>query len=308
MARRSPSTSSDAKLNSVTRLYEREDAMRSSNEAGSWVVSTGVALLVCTFAVAGSTRAAGSELNAPPRPGMASSATAGVSAVLVDAYSGCSVEYGLAALNTDWPQFGTTSLSVTTGGALCAGQFTLSDLEESGADTVILDAVAGSYTLSQNEVDALQKYLEQGHTLVGLGDDFLWHKHVDNDVAPLFGLAEQSAWHATGSFRGAPPTYTLKLENPASAQLFKDVPNPYVSAAQGFDEKPTDKRWSRNDMTGASIVGLNPSHRVCITVYDGPGYQAVYIANDADYQSSTADLQFLYNALTYSSGSDASAR
>lgn len=229
-------------------------------------------------------------------------ASDGVSAVLVDAYSGCSVQYGLATLNTDWAKYGPTPLSISTGGTLCAGQFTLNDLEASGADTVVLDAVASSFTLTPAEVDALRQYLDEGHTVVGLGDDFLWHKHDDNAVAPLFGLAEQAEWHSTGSYRGAPPNYMLQFKDPAAPVLFRNVPNPYDSAAAGFDEKPTDKRWSKNEMAGASILAFNSSRRVAITFFAAGGYNAVYIANDVDYQSSTADLQFLYNALTYQSG------
>lgn len=278
-----------------------------TNERGRWSLIVPLALASSLF-VSGlfEPAAAGSGLKTVrgSADGMPQTRpTKGVSAILVDPYSGCSVQYGLATLNTDWSLYGATPLSITTGGALCAGQFTLRDLESSGADTVVLDALASSSTLTPDELDALQQYLNEGHTLVGLGDDFLWHKHVDNAIAPLFGLLEQSEWHSTGSDKGAPPNYTLQFNDPAAPILFRNLPNPYDSAAAGFDEKPTDKRWSKNEMAGASILGFNPTRRVAITFFDGGGYNAIYVANDVDYQSSTADLQFLYNALTYPSGS-----
>lgn len=115
-----------------------------------------------------------------------------VHAVLLDSYGGCFMGDAWQDLNTDWSHYGTLPVSITTGGQLCNGKFTLQDLEASGADTVILDTTAFGYTLTADQIQALQTYVEEGHTLLGTDTVFQWKtKHSNNGLAPLFGLAEQ---------------------------------------------------------------------------------------------------------------------
>ena len=76
----------------------------------------------------------------------------GVSAILVDAWSGCFVGDAWRTLNTDWSTYGSVPVSITSGGHLCDGTFTLSDLEASGADTVILDSTAYNWKLTADQI------------------------------------------------------------------------------------------------------------------------------------------------------------
>jgi hypothetical protein len=227
-------------------------------------------------------------------------ATAGVSAILLDAYNSCyAVAYGWADLNANWSKYGSVPVSITTGGHLCEGTFTLVDLEASGADTVILDLTAAVYTLTPDEIQALQTYLEQGHTLLGEANVFQWKsKHIDNGLAPLFGLAEQSTWYKDG-LQGMSPTYQLNEQDPDAAVLLRDVNNPYVSSLYGQGQKPAHKKWRANVLAGARYIGLTQDKRNAISVYDGPGYTAIYISSQAAYGSTPDDLQFLYNAIVY---------
>jgi hypothetical protein len=227
-------------------------------------------------------------------------ATDGVTAVLLDAYDSClAVTNGWADLNADWSKYGSIPVSITTGGDLCEGTLTLADLEASGADTVIVDMTAALYTLTPDEIQALQTYVDQGHTLIGEATDFQWKtRHSDNGLAPLFGLAEQSTWYIDG-LQGLSPTYQLNEQDPDAAVLLRDVSNPYVSSLYGRGQKPAHKKWRANVLAGARYIGLTQDKRNAISVYDGPGYTAIYISSEAAYGSTPDDLQFLYNAIVY---------
>ena len=237
----------------------------------------------------------------PEGPASPGSGREGVSAVLVDSFGFCDITDAWATLNADWSQYGSVALSVTTGGSLCSGHFTLADLEASDADTIVVSDSAWWYRWTPVEVNALQQYLEQGHNLVGLGVDFQWHRHDNGALAPLFGLTDQLPWRMSApGGHGTEPTYTLQPKNPAAPVLFRGVANPYISSPAGNDvQEPADTKWSHNDLAGATIAGLSGQRRATITVYNGPGYDAIYIASAAWYQSTADDLQFLYNALIY---------
>ena len=229
---------------------------------------------------------------------IAGARTDGVAAVVVDSYMGCTITDAFATLNADWQDYGSVPLSITTGGTLCAGQFTLADLEASGADTVILVDTPLQLGLTPSEIDALREYAQSGHTLLGFSVIFTGRHKSDNGLATLFGLIDQSHWGALAADRGQPPTYPLHMKDPVDQVLFRGVSNPYASTTAGSKLKPADKHWSANELAGARILTTNKSHTSAITYDDGPGYHAIYIANDAEYHSTTADLQFIYNAIT----------
>jgi hypothetical protein len=238
---------------------------------------------------------AGNATGAPPADTRDS-----VHAILLDGYLfNCAVADAWATLNNDWQDYGSIAVSITTGGHLCNGTFTLSDLEASGADTVILDSTAYRWTLTPDEIQALQTYAEEGHTLLGEDTIFQWKtKHSNNALAPLFGLAEQSTWYKDG-LQGMSPTYQLNEQDPDAAVLLRDVSNPYVSSLYGVGQKPAQKKWRANVLDGARYIGLTQDKRNAITAYDGPGHTAIYISSEAAFQSTPDDLQFLYNAIVY---------
>lgn len=224
----------------------------------------------------------------------------GVSAILLDSYyGGCGVPGAWADLNYDWASYGSIPVSITTGGKFCSGKFTLADLEASGADTVIFDSTAFAWTLTTDELQAIQTYAAEGHTILGEDTVFQWKtKHSDNGLAPIFGLAEQPTWYIDG-LQGMSPTYRLRERSPDAAVLLRDVSNPYVSSLYGRGQKPATKKWVRSDLDGARYIGRTQDRHNAITVYDAPGYTAIYISSEAAYESTPDDLQFLYNAIVY---------
>lgn len=253
-----------------------------------------VATLALSVLLVGGDRGLGASIS-PEQ----SNLTAAVKAIILDPYDGCFVGDDWLDLNANWSKYGSVPLSITTGGNLCKGSFDLADLRESGADTVILDSTAFNWTLSADEIRALQTYLEEGHTLVGEDTVFQWKtRHTDNALAPLFGLHEQSTWYKDG-LHGQSPTYQLSEQDPDASLLLRQVANPYVSSPHGVGQKPSRKKWRQTILNGARYLGITLDKRNAITVYDGPGYAGIYIASEAAFYSTPDDLQFLYNALIF---------
>lgn len=221
-----------------------------------------------------------------------------VSAALVQSFHGCAVIDAWQELNANWSSYGTVPVSITTNEALCSDTFTLGDLEASGADTLILSASASRYQLTQKEINAIQAYVNEGHTILGTSLTFGGGQNDNNGLSATFGFAEQSVWRKSGD-SGSPFTYKLRQHNPAAKILLRSVPNPYVSTNVDRCQKPADSHWSGNELGGATLLGRNADATSAITVYSTGSYNAVFIANTPEYQSTNDDLQFLYNAVIY---------
>jgi hypothetical protein len=238
------------------------------------------------------TTASGTTAASAARPGE------GVDAILLDSAFGCFVGDAWADLNNNWSNYGSVPVSITSGGHLCDGTFTLADLEASGADTVILEGTAFGYTLTPDQIQALQTYVEQGHTLLGTDTVFQWKsKNNDNGLSPLFGLAEQSPWNKDRL--GRTVKYKLRKKDPDAPVLLRDVADPYISSLYGNGQNPATKKWLDDVLDGARYIAQTPNRGNGITVYDAPAYTAIYISSQAAFMSTPDDLQFLYNALVY---------
>ncbi len=67
-----------------------------------------------------------------------------------------------------------------------------------------------------------------------------------------------------------------------------------IAAAQ-----PGVGAWSRNDLDGGRVIARNADETAAITVSSRRSYQAICIANMAEYGCGTQDQQFFYNAIIY---------
>ena len=80
--------------------------------------------------------------------------------------------------------------------------------------------------------------------------------------------------------------------------LFRKVPNPYDSQGYPFSQVPASGTWGPGALVKAKYVALTKGDVAAITCYTADAYQAIYVSNMPEYTPGTADLQFLYNALT----------
>ncbi len=283
--------------------------------AGTAAAATATALLClalgCADGAALASRGGESPPAAPTGPAvqllpagkrLPANPTNAVKAVVVKSFDRCDSDLVVwQELNDDWSAYGETPITVDYDNpALCGERFTFEDLESSGAQTVILSdpsAYGGPFTPQQ--VDALRRYAEEGHTLVGTFQVF-GSSGVDNSaLAPLFGLREDAGWFDVR--KRVHPTYALRVNKhrgPARA-LFRGLSKLYHSTGYPGAQAPSDGTWNRSDLAGARIIARNANQAAAISVYSRSGYQAIHIANMPEYGGGTQDKQFLYNAIIY---------
>jgi hypothetical protein len=199
-------------------------------------------------------------------------------------------------LNANYSSYGSIPISIDYANPdLCGDTFTLAALEASGADVVILsDPAGGLINYTRDEVAALKQYAAEGHNVIGTYLTFAYPDGpIDNSaLARLFGLKADDGW--TGGDRNVNPTYTWRR----AGALARNLPNSYASNGYPYSQRPGDRVWSRHDLKGAKIVGINPNGDAAITLYNGAAYNAIYIANMPE-SGGTEDEQFLYNAIIY---------
>jgi hypothetical protein len=241
----------------------------------------------------------------PARPGVGSGPhrfdppAGAVTAVVVSSWGSCSSS-GLIwqDLNTNYSSYGSTPIAIDYSNPdLCGSTFTLAALEASGADVVILDDPSGlPADFTKAEIAALKTYTSEGHNLIGTFLTFSYPAGgVDNTkLAPLFGLKAGAGW--AGGDGTVNPSYTLKK---AAGALGRKLPNPYVSIGYNQSQRPGDGIWSKNEIKGANLVGINPNKDAAITLYRAGAYDAIFIANMPEYDGGTDDKQFFYNAIIY---------
>jgi hypothetical protein len=200
-------------------------------------------------------------------------------------------------LNANWSSYGSTPISIDySNPQLCGASFTLAALEASGADVVILDDVAGGeQVFTAQEIADLTTYASEGHNLLATYVTFSYSGFDNTALAPLFGLKKGAGW--TGGDNQINATYTLHRKK--AKALLRHIPNPYQSIGLNYSQRPGDGAWSKNELAGGVIAGINGDKSAAIISYKGPGYYATYIASMPEYGGGTEDEQFIYNAIIH---------
>jgi hypothetical protein len=220
-----------------------------------------------------------------------------VTALLIHPYGECSPAAGWPELAANWPMFGTTRLQIET---LCSGPVTYAGLVASKAHVLVLSDIAGGqYQLSASEIAAITQYAQAGHNIVATYVTFLWEygdQEWDNTaLAPLFGITPSFA--TTSPVLRRPDYNILRANSP----LLTAVPSPYDSSGYPRSQIPAGGRWDTDALGGARYVAHTAARKAAITLFRNTAdhYAAVYISSMPEFSNpSSADLQFLYNALT----------
>jgi hypothetical protein len=228
--------------------------------------------------------------------------TGGVHAVVVSSWGDGSTDLVWEYLHQNWALHGSIPLSIDYTSLHGLDDFTLQDLEASGADVVIVsDPSGGQRQWSAAEVAALATYAQAGHNLVGTFLLLQYPFDFDNRaLAPLWGLRSDLSYN-DGSDPASPTTANLQ---PGHC-LFTGIADPMDTGGYAYVQVPTDDRsWEPGDVAGASIVGRSADGRNIVTTYDAGSYSASYISFMPEYQDGSAfeATQWLYNAIVCSGG------
>ena len=115
----------------------------------------------------------------------------------------------------------------------------------------------------------------------------------DRGLAPLFGLPSSNAY--VGGQIAITPIYTIRVP---TDPLWRNISNPYVSSGYAASQTPSDGDWNKNELAGAQGQAIAPQNQSGVMSFSGAGYLAIYITSMPEYNGSTIDEQFLYNAIT----------
>jgi hypothetical protein len=205
---------------------------------------------------------------------------------------------GWTNINNNWPNYGSTPVTVDySDPSLCATKVTYAALVASGADVMILSDPCGTTVkYSQQEMDAIRQYAQNGHNVIGTYLLFGGGRKCSHpDMAPLFGYR---AMGYTASETFVEPYHLFDPANP----LFRNLPNPFASEGWPQTQLPPDGTWSHNELAGAVFLAKTGSIREgVISVFSTTQYSAIYISNMPEYLGGPDDAQFLYNAIIYPS-------
>ncbi len=204
-------------------------------------------------------------------------------------------------LTLNWSLFGTTPVSIDYTTLINAPTFTLADLQNVGADVVIVsDPCGGTVQWSPEEVAALETYALAGHNLVGTYLMLQWVDFDNRGLAPLWGLDPNLVYDAieTGSELVSPvlmPTHCL-------FDGIGDVMD--VGGYPSVQVPQNDLKWDFEDVDVAEIVALGEDGHNVVTTYDAGPYSAHYISYMPEYQGGEyfEAAQWLYNAITCTAG------
>lgn len=187
-------------------------------------------------------------------------------------------------LNEHWADYGNVRLIVDYT-SLASPGFTLEDIENTGADVLVL----GYYytTHSENEMNAIMEYVEQGHGLYVSSRRAFW----ENDLWEFFGLNEPV------------PTYEYDWTSEPyevicpSHPIFFNVPSSFTTYAT-LCFYPTDTYWTQENLDGAVILA-SISNLAVILEYRGMIYWSS-IPEYMPHELYPTSVQILYNIFVWS--------
>lgn len=260
------------------------------------------------FAVAGTltamTAIACAEEAMPPRRARAPVASAmpdvpapgaggGVKAVVVKSWGQCeSGDLVWDDLNAHWSRYGNTPIRIDYANPeLCGASMTYDALVASGAQTVIVsDPDTQSSQFSDQEVQDLTRYVQEGHNLIGTFLLLHWRNIDNRALAPLFGLDPTQGYYVD---RSVETDFTIRSRIP----LFKGLDGRYASSGYHESQEPQGHHWSPAASGDAKVIGYDRGHRAAILSYCGTTYRALYFTWMPEYLGNAQDEQVLYNAI-----------
>ena len=194
-------------------------------------------------------------------------------------------------LTDEWYLFGDSMVFVdyTT---LNKEDITYADIAATEADVLIISCAYDPYAgweFKNSEIDAITRYVHEGHGLITTAGTFYWHVPNNNKLAPLFGLNDTTVW-------GSTQTDLLELLN-TTHPLLKNVPNPFTFADVGTSI-PNDRRWDSNELVDGMYLATGHYQESAIVVNRGLVYISPWLEAMPPYYH--FNLQVLYNAITWS--------
>ena len=196
-------------------------------------------------------------------------------------------------LTDNWSAYGSTQLTIDTSLAE-RSDFTYQDLIATDADVIWLSNPAGgTQQYSTEEITAVMDYALAGHSILGTYATFQFADVDNRGLADVFGLSSNIMYNTNKI--SASQHFDILIDHP----LFGGITDPYVTSGYYNAQVPADdEEWDVGDLGAAQLLARTDDGRGIITWYETKRYHAIYVSKMVEYNGSTIDTQFLYNALT----------
>ncbi len=223
----------------------------------------------------------------------AGTASAQVKAAVIRSWGSVPV---FSELNSNWAAYGSVPLIIDKS-LMNVMSFTYENLLNTEADVLWLSdpcgKPGGTDQYSAGEIEAVKRYVGEGHGILGTFLVFQWNVIDNRALAPIFGLRDDIAYNR--SEVSASQNFDILVPHP----VFNNVTDPYVSSGYTHVQVPADDlTWDPVDLGSAQLLAQTPDKRGIITWYQAPTYHAIYCSEMVEYHGNATDTQFLYNALT----------
>jgi thermitase len=192
-------------------------------------------------------------------------------------------------LNNHWEMFGTRMVYIDY---LTLGKddITYQDIASTEADVLIVSS-ADEVEYKNSELDAIERYVHEGHGFIVTGDSFNKDTPNNQRLAELVGLRKDLSLH--WFFNGTDLVEILNVTHP----IFEKVPNPMVLPPVST-VVPFNGQWDSEELAGGNYIAGGYSNESAIVEFKGLLYFSLKLETiQPQYQH---HLQLLYNAIIWS--------
>lgn len=191
-----------------------------------------------------------------------------------------------AVLNNQWQLFGTQMVYVDFV-SLNKRNITYQEIASTEADVLIICS-ASEREFKNSEIDAIERYVREGHGLIMTGDSFNEDVPNNKKLARLVGLDPSLRFRSYLS--GTDLLQVLNLTHP----IFHEVPNPIVFPSVSTFV-PFKGRWDLTALAGGQYLALGYLNESAVIEFKGLFYISLLLeAIPPQYHH---HLQLLYNAI-----------
>jgi len=198
-------------------------------------------------------------------------------------------------LNNNWGDYGSSPMTIDYT-SLDIHPITYEAISSTQADVLVLSG-SGYYfrppmgtELDDSEVQAIEKWVIEGHGFVTIGTAFSELVPNNNDLVDLVGIVDQPYARAAATL--------IEVDSGCTGHpVFSNIPGLFES---GFNRTMTplsDQSWDPDDLDGGQMCALSPGNgSVAIVVFKG----SVMISFSADVTPTQEEYQLLYNSFVWS--------
>jgi len=193
-------------------------------------------------------------------------------------------DFAWSDLNSNWDLFGDVPVIIDYT-SLAIDPFTLTDLENVGADVLVAPLTPQEFTA--DEVSAIISYVEAGHGFVATSTTLMYSPDV---LAPFLGIQDSLVYYQD-------QVVSMDILD-SMHPVTQGITDPYTPGYNYISFHPSISGWDGSVLNGADFLALDSSssNYGAILTYRG----MVYFSNVPPLLSNMEDMQIFYNALIWS--------